>query len=148
MSRALRIGLRMTVKKQSQGLCLTYARCWTHWLTLRQMYSEWKSAQRFWHLANEEDDRKDERHYNPRFLQASTAKGISSCRWINGALSFLSHTFIHLLFFFSHRNRDLLTTPDNSSFSLFKWNLILPMWHFCCPTEQFISHIHSGDGCH
>lgn len=142
------IGLRMSVK-QSQGLPMTCAQCWTHWLTLRQMYSERRSAQRCWHLANEEYDRKDERHYNRCFLQASTAKGISSCHWINGTLRFLSNTFINLfIFFFSCRNGDLLTTRDNCSFSVFKWNLILPMWHFCHPTEQFIRHIHSGDEGH
>lgn len=63
---------------------------------------------------------------------------------LTALMCFLSHTFIHF-FFFSCRNRDLRTTKDNCSFSLFKWNLILPMWHLCCPTEQFTSHIHSED---
>lgn len=100
------IGLRMSVK-QSQGLHMTFAQCWAHWLTFRQMYSEWKSTPRCWHLANVEYDRKDERHYNHCFLQASTAKGISSCHWINGTLCFLSHTSIHLFIFFSCRDRDI-----------------------------------------
>lgn len=114
------IGLRMSVK-QSQGLHMTFAQCWAHWLTFRQMYSEWKSTPRCWHLANVEYDRKDERHYNHCFLQASIAKGISSCHWINGTLCFLSHTSIHLFIFFSCRDRDIQSfkvelNPTNVTF--------------------------------
>lgn len=43
------------------------------------LYSVWKSSQRSWRLATEEDDRRDDRHSNPCFLQASSAKSISSC---------------------------------------------------------------------
>lgn len=55
------------------GWRMTRARCWIY--CLGQMHLQWKSVPRRWLSAKTEDDRKDKRHYNPHFLQASTVKG-------------------------------------------------------------------------
>lgn len=131
---------RAPVSRLEFGWRATCAQCWIY--CLGQMHLQWKSVPRRWLPAKTVDDRKDKRHYNPRFLQASTVKGYFLLLLNKQhAVPLRSRCFLSS-FFFLVVVVQMYSQDKTTVHSVYlRWSLIPAMWSFWCQTEMFTCHI-------